>query len=442
MVYDEAVLPEADPMPDETPGSRPRPRAEPGAAEFARTATRSNLVTTADLDAIPEFAQASGRTMAEYLVAANKLSHFQAEKLLRGRWQGFFLGPYVVLAPIGRGGMGAVYLARRRDGSESLLALKILSPKRALAEQRTLARFRREMELGRHLEHPNVTRTFDAGEADGAYFIAMEYVPGLSLRQLVEAGGPLPVADAARVFADVAAGLAHAHARGLIHRDLKPANVMVTPEGRAKLLDLGLAIIVGEKMPDDPAILGTKGYVLGTMDYIAPEQTTDPTAVGPAADLYALGCSLFFALAGVPPFPGGTSKQKIRWQRAEAPPPLSQFNASVPNDFVALIRSLMAKQPADRPPSAEAVRETLLRWAADAPNQLEVKAAVETTRETLAAVDAPGSDPELWDAEPIPVAVAPAETKDSHAWMLVGVGCAAAAALAGLAVLFGVLSRL
>jgi serine/threonine protein kinase len=429
-------------MPDPQPGPSPRPRAEPTAAEFARTALRSGLVTQADLDAIPAAARASGRGTADSLVAAEKLTHFQAEKLLRGRWQGFFLGPYVVLAPIGRGGMGAVYLARRRDGG-GLLALKILSGKRARAEERTLARFRREMELGRHLEHPNVTRTIEAGEAEGAYFIAMEYVPGVTLRQLVEGGGPLSVPDAARVFADVATGLAHAHGRGLIHRDLKPANVMVTPEGRAKLLDLGLAIIVGEEPPADPTVVGTKGYVLGTMDFIAPEQTTDPAAVGPAADLYALGCSLYFALAGVPPFPGGTSQQKIRWQRAEEPPPLEQFNPGVPAELLGLVRVLMAKKPADRPASAEAVRAQLIRWAGDTLTRPAGGPAPHSTHETVAAVDAPGSDPELWDAQLVPdEAVEEPEAPTLTPWLLVGAGCVSLVGVVMLVLLIGLISRL
>jgi len=414
--------------------------AEPAPADFLRTVVRSGLLTTEELAAVPAADQTTSRAVADHLVAAEKLTHFQAEKLLRGRSQGFFVGPYVVLAPIGRGGMGAVYLARRRDRTGGLVALKLLSPKRARAESRTLARFLREMQLGRHLEHPNVTRTFDAGEANGTYFIAMEYVPGLTLQQLVEGGGPLSVADAARVFTDVAVGLSHAHARGLVHRDLKPANVMVTPEGRAKVLDLGLAIMVGEEQPDDPAILGTKGYVLGTMDYIAPEQTTDPTAVGPAADLYALGCSLYFALAGLPPFPGGTSQQKIRWQRAEAAPPLEQFNPAVPPELLALVRALMAKKPADRPPSADAVRDALTPWAADALSRPSGDPGVHTTRETVAAVDAPGSDPELWDAEPVTfAAVAGPEPKP---WLLVAAGCGVLAGLVGLVFVLGLLSRL
>src|SRR5262249_36605421 len=153
--------------------------------------------------------------------------------------------------------------------------------------------------------------------------------PGQSLRQAVVKGGPMTVADAVRVASDVATGLAYAHTRGLIHRDLKPSNIMVTPEGRAKILDLGLALLLDEALPD-ASIVGGAGYILGTMDYIAPEQAADATNVGPWSDIYALGCSLYFALTGTPPFPGGTSKQKMRWHRTADALPLTEINPMVP----------------------------------------------------------------------------------------------------------------
>ena len=144
-----------------------------------------------------------------------------------------------------------------------------------------LLRFQREIDMGKRIEHPNVTRTLAGGEIDDVNFIAMEYVPGRSLQRIVGLGGRIPVGDAARIFAEVAAGLHHLHEQKIIHRDLKPANVMVMPTGGAKLLDLGLALGLGEPLPDDPRIVGGKGYILGTMDYIAPEQARNATDVGP-----------------------------------------------------------------------------------------------------------------------------------------------------------------
>ena len=392
---------------------------------FLQMLLRSRLLDRSRLDAvlagIPAPLRASPRELADQLIIAGELTHYQVEKLLTGRWQGLVLGPYHVLAPLGRGGMGTVYLARDTRAGQprldlpatdappdspdrrypGLVALKVLPPKRAREEEKTLARFRREMELGKHLQHPNVTRTFDTGEVGGVHYIAMEYVPGQSLRQVVVQGGPLSVPDAARVFADVAAGLSHAHARGLIHRDLKPSNIMVTLEGRAKVLDLGLAILMDEALTGDRSIVGGEGYILGTMDYIAPEQSANATDVGPWSDVYALGCSMYFALAGVPPFPGGTSLQKMKWHRTEEPPSVNVLNPAVPADITQLVTRMMAKTPADRPASAWAVRNTLLTWAADTISRAKA-AAAHSDREAVAEIDMRDNDPSLWDAAPLP----------------------------------------
>ena len=284
-----------------TPPSRAATAPPLPPADFLVAVVKSRLLARPDLDAalgrLPFAAGRSARAVADHLVAAGALTEYQAEKLLQGLWQGLVLGPYRVLAPLGRGGMATVYLARaqgaggrgQETGQGPLVALKVLPPQKA-KEERALARFRREMELGRGLAHPHIARTLDAGEADGVHFIAMEYVPGRTLKQVVIEAGPLPVPATARVFADAAAGLSHLHTRGLIHRDLKPSNLMVRPDGRAMLLDLGLALRVDEDLPDDPGVVGGRGYILGTMDYIAPEQAVDATDVGPRADLYALGC--------------------------------------------------------------------------------------------------------------------------------------------------------
>ena len=272
---------------------------------FTQTILRSGLLTgeefhTALGGKIPARWN-SPRDLADHLIANRYLTHFQADKLLQGSSQGLVLGPYSILTPISRGGMGSVYLARRKPEkgvSSSLLALKVLPPKRAREEHRMLQRFLREMDMCRRVNHTNVTLTYDVGETQGIHYIAMEYIRGSSLKKLVDEEGPMTAGSAARIFAEVAAGLAHAHELGLIHRDLKPANIMITPEGSAKVLDLGLAMTIGEELPDDKSIVGGEGYVVGTMDYIAPEQILDPTHVDARADLYALGCSMYFVLTG------------------------------------------------------------------------------------------------------------------------------------------------
>ena len=304
--------------------------------------------------------------VTERLVQAGELTRFQVSKLQQGYWQGLRIGPYAILYPIGRGGMGIVYLARdmRERANPRLVALKVLPPTRARQEPRSLTRFQREMSIGLALPRDShLARTLDAGVADGVHYLAMEYVPGRTVKESVRQDGPFAIGSASRIFADVARGLAAAHEAGFVHRDLKPANVIVSPAGRGKLLDFGFALQIGEATPTDPAILGGPGHTVGTMDYLAPEQARHAGQVGPAADLYALGCSLYYAVSGSPPFPGGTSQDKIRWHRQELPPPITLINPTVPAEFDRLIAWIMAKRPTDRPASASKLAEVLERWA-------------------------------------------------------------------------------
>ena len=368
---------------------------DPPSEAFLATLRRSRLLDPSELARLTARPiPGTGRDLADALVHAGALTHYQADKLVRGRWQGLVLGPYSILAPLGRGGMGtAVYLARDRRESEHaggrhLLALKLLPDRKVELDPKVLARFHREMDLGPRVDHPKVVRTLASGESDGVHFLAMEYIPGKTLRQIVLDGGPLAVGDAARVFADVAAGLAHVHARGLIHRDVKPGNILVRPDGGAVLLDLGLAFAPGEPLPADPTLIGGRGYILGTIDYMAPEQARDATAIGPAADLYGLGCTLAFALTGAAPFPAATTKEKIKRHREDPPPAL----AHLPPGFVRIVRDLMAKRPARRPASAAEVHDRLLAWATTAPDLAPVDA--------VELLDAPGADARLWDAAP------------------------------------------
>src|SRR5262249_39531605 len=211
-------------------------------------------------------------------------------------------------------------------------------PKRG-QEERYLARFRREMEMSRRVRHPHLALTFDAGESQGVNYIVMEYIPGQSLHRLVNREGPLPVARAAKLFSEVAAALDSAHQEGLIHRDLKPSNIIVTPNNHAKVLDLGLALEAGEVA--DIQVVGGQGYVVGSMDFIAPEQTLDPSKVDGRADIYAMGCTLYYVLTGRPPFPGGTNKDKIRRHRQDEPEAITQVNPRVSEEFAALVGKVM-----------------------------------------------------------------------------------------------------
>jgi len=217
------------------------------------------------------------------------------------------------------------------------------------------------MDLSRRARHPNLARTLDVGHAGGVHFMVLEYVPGESLYQLVKhpKGGPLRVTDAARYFLKVIDGLEAAHDAGLVHRDVKPSNLMVTPEGDAKILDLGLARLVD----DVEGSLTRHNVVIGTLDYASPEQLGDAARADRRSDLYSLGCTTYFALAGRPPFEGGDVVNKIFKQRMDDPDPLERVARGVPSAFAAIVRKLMNKNPEDRYQTVAELRVDLTRWA-------------------------------------------------------------------------------
>jgi serine/threonine protein kinase len=332
---------------------------------FVRTALRSGLLRREQLEATLRSASQTARgnamDLADLLVRQGQLTLFQAQKLLQGISGGLVTGPYQLEAVLGRGGMGNVYLALDTR-SFTHVALKVLPPKRARTEGRQLARFLREKDLAQKVRHPHLALTLEVGEVAGVHYIAMEYIPGQTLFRLVNREGPLPVPRAARLFAEVAVALAAAHESGLIHRDVKPSNIMVTPHDHAKVLDLGLAFMTGEEV-EDVEVVGGKGYVVGSIDYMAPEQTRDATGIDGRADLYGLGCCLYFALTGKPPFAGGVLRDKVNAQRHQEPEPISARNPAVPEGFAKIVHRLLAKNPEDRFPDGNTLARELRPWA-------------------------------------------------------------------------------
>jgi len=332
--------------------------------EFVANVTRSGLVDAPALERAR--AQIPGATegdaavrLARLLIEQGALTTYQARKILGGATRGFFLGDYRILRPLGEGGMGKVYLAaNRRDGLR--VAIKVLPPSKAADGGQALLRFRREMDLSRRANHPNLARTLDVGQAGNVHFMVLEYVPGESLYQLVKhpRGGPLRVPDAARFFLRVLDGLEAAHDAGLVHRDIKPSNLMVTPDGDARVLDLGLA-----RAMDEESVLSRPNIVIGTLDYASPEQLGNASQADRRSDLYSLGCTIYFALAGSPPFEGGDVVNKIFKQRMDDPEPLERVARGVPSAFAAVVRKLMAKDPADRYQTCSELRADLARWA-------------------------------------------------------------------------------
>lgn len=328
------------------------------ADEFLECVARSGLVSRSELASHRSPGGRDAAAVARGLVQKGLLTQYQARKLLAGATRGFFLGGYRILRPLGEGGMGKVYLAsHEKEGGR--VAIKVLPPRRAKEESNSLARFKREMELSMRCDHPNVARTLTFGNDGDVHFMVLEYIPGLSLFDLVksEKHGPLRVAAASRLFLRILNGLEAAHRAGLVHRDIKPSNIMITPEGDAKILDLGLAKALGEE-----GGLTRANTLLGTLDYASPEQLSDASRADARSDLYSLGCTLYFALAGVPPFEGGDAINKVYKQRMEDPEPIERVASGVPAAYAALVRKLMAKEPAERYQTCAELRVDLERW--------------------------------------------------------------------------------
>jgi hypothetical protein len=275
------------------------------------------------------------------------------------------LRDYRLVAKLGQGGMGTVYRAihTRLDRT---VAVKVLTANR-LPQADAVARFEREMKAVGKLNHPNIIRATDAGEAAGTSFLVMEFVEGLDLGRLLTSQGPPSVADACELARQAALGLHHAHEHGLIHRDVKPSNLLLTTEGEVKLLDLGLALLRGPHAGGaDSTDTTASGYIMGSFDYMAPEQADDPHAVDARADLYSLGCTLYHLLAGKPPFAarGQSPIQALKAHAQQAPPPLADGRPDVPPRLARLVGRLLAKRADDRPVSAAAVADELAAFTA------------------------------------------------------------------------------
>jgi len=256
------------------------------------------------------------------------------------------LGVYRLMDKLGHGGMGAVYKAWHCR-LKRLAALKIL-PLERMQDGQAVARFHREMELIGRLDHPNVVRATDAGEAGGIHFLIMELVDGIDLGRLARWYGPLAVADACAIAYQTAIGLHAVQAQGLVHRDIKPSNLMLTKNGEVKILDLGLACIRGAGPGEE---LTTSGLLMGTADYMAPEQGTDPHHVDIRADLYSLGCTLYKLLTGKPPFDGSeynSVSKKVQAHANQSVPSLRDVCPAVPLGLAAVVEKLTAKDKVDR----------------------------------------------------------------------------------------------
>ncbi|MEI7782376.1 MAG: serine/threonine-protein kinase, partial [Planctomycetota bacterium] len=257
--------------------------------------------------------------------------------------EGTRLGPYQLEQFVGGGGMGAVF--RALDTTlDRIVAVKVLSRHQS-GDEEMLRRFKNEAQSAARLDHENIGRVHAVGAEDGWHFIVFEFIEGMNLRDVVAETGPFDLARTINVAIQVADALEHAAEREVVHRDIKPSNIIITPAGRARLVDMGLARL--HHMTGDQDLTAS-GMTLGTFDYISPEQARDPRSADVRSDLYSLGCTIFYMLVGRPPFAAGTMVQKLLQHQQDPPPPLESLRPDVPKRFVAVLARLMAKDPGDR----------------------------------------------------------------------------------------------
>ncbi|MBN9518667.1 serine/threonine protein kinase [bacterium] len=345
--------------------------------EFCSLLAKSQLLTADEVDAVRrrwEAEHPGADAQVEAFVKSisgrkGVITHWQAALLGRGRTDGFFLEGYKILEQLGKGQMGGVYKAVH--GLGQVVALKILSASRA-RDVRVLARFQREARLLTQLDHPNVVRAYQVGEAGGRHFIAMEYLDGETLDEVLDRRGRLPVPEAVRLVRQALDGLGHLHEKRTVHRDVKPSNLMVVPapskrgpdntlDATLKVLDVGLGRELFEEVPgpDDQTStqLTVEGAVVGTPDYMSPEQAKDARVTDIRSDLYSLGCVLFHLVTGRPVFREASVTAQLLRHATDPPPPLTASLPDAPAGLQAVLDTFLAKNPDDRYQSpAEASR--------------------------------------------------------------------------------------
>jgi serine/threonine protein kinase len=335
---------------------------------------KSGLLSAADVEEVALV----GRTrrwqewdeLFEILARRRLVSIYAGRKILQGKVGELFFGPFALLDKLGEGGMGKVYRARRQtDGA--IVALKVVRP-HLLAHPLIRRRYEREVAAALSLNHPNIVQVYEAGQHEGRHYLVMEFIDGIDLSRLGKEYRPLAIPEACEYIRQSALGLHHAHERGFVHRDIKPSNIIVAGERHlpqaveaavAKILDMGLVRAIGaDEEGVEPLELTREGVVVGTPDYMAPEQAKNSRRVDIRADVYSLGCTLYFLLAGRPPFAEGTAIEKILKHQLDPVPPVRQYRPDVPAEVEELLLRMLAKQPQDRPSSALEVAQELEKW--------------------------------------------------------------------------------
>jgi serine/threonine protein kinase len=291
------------------------------------------------------------KILARELVREGKLTKFQAQAVYQGNLKGLVLGDYAILDKIGSGGMGDVYRARHRR-MKRIVAVKVL-PDAATKSPDLLRRFYREVEAAAKLSHPNIVAAYDASESDGIHYLVMEFVDGQDLSAVIKEHGAIPVKQAVECILQAARGLEYAHQQGIVHRDIKPGNLLLHREGTVKILDMGLARVAQSVervgIDDDTAEeLTSSGQVLGTCDYMAPEQAENSHHADPRSDIYSLGCTLYRLLTGRAPYKSDSIINTLMAHRQSPIPSLNEARDDVPPGLDTVFRKMMAKEPQAR----------------------------------------------------------------------------------------------
>ena len=372
--------------------------AEQSAKSFLNLLDRSGIVPQDRLKkALGELSkQANGKTvsldeLSEFLIKSKLITTWHRDKLATGKYRGFFLGKYKLLSHLSTGGMSSVYLAEHSIIRQRR-AIKVL-PRNRVGDRSYLERFYLEGRAAASLNHPNIVRVYDIANDGDTHYLVMEFVEGQDLYQLVKKQGRLDCRQAADYICQAAKGLKHAHAMALVHRDVKPANLLLDSDGVVKILDLGLALLQED---EQSLTMVHNEKVLGTADYLSPEQAVNSHAVDHRADFYSLGCTLYYLLTGHPPFPEGTLAQRIAMHQNSEPQPLLEIRPDCDRELVTICEKMMRKDADQRYQQAKEIEEVLtayIKGASRAPSEQKQKSNVVKAKVAGGTAKATGARP-------------------------------------------------
>ncbi len=357
--------------------------------DFVKTVQKSGLIPSEIFDGFIQKYNPNQKPtdLATALINSQLITSFQAEQLLQGKTRGYDLGRYRILKRLGGGSTGVVFQCEHHVMKHQV-AIKVLS--RDLIEQYpgALDRFRREARAASSLDHPNVVKTYDLDEDDGRHFLVMEYVDGTNLEKMVEKNGPLPIDQAVNLICQALQGLHYIHDCGLVHRDLKPGNLFLNKEGVVKILDLGLVRFTDDRQ--DNLTVQQGSLIMGSIDFMAPEQAEQSSYVDVRADIYSLGASLYYLLTGSLPLPEGSAPQKIMALQFHVPKSIRSMRPEVDSALEVIINKMMSKNPVNRYSTPELAFQALQRWLqmATAPKEPIVPLSRTETASPMVGVDA------------------------------------------------------